>query len=97
MDRTVTWLGLSRKGPTEGAWTLWHLEGRGVESLCVGSSAHPLSPNALYKQPLWHMAGWGCLLGRSGVTMETNPSHNFWVDERPRGMEVTYSLGEIFF
>lgn len=45
------WLGLSVKGTTEGAWTLWHLQGREwspppwAASLChlpaqMGSTAH---------------------------------------------------------
>lgn len=52
----------------------------------MGSSApSPLSPNALYSASST-TAGWGGLLGRSEVTTETNPSHNFWVDRKTRGI-----------
>lgn len=63
----------------------------------MGSSApSPLSPNALYSAPST-MAGWGGLLGRSEVTTETNPSHNFWVDEKDQRYRKSHFLGGIFF
>lgn len=58
----------------------------------MGSSApSPLSPDALYSTSST-MTGWGGLLGRSGVIMETNPSHNFWIDEK----DQKYIGGHLF-